>query len=595
MLKPTGIRVATAVALTLAASAAHRTAAQVAPAGDCPRISFVYVANSSIFDLTDPNLEGRFGWAYRAANALHVRTREPVIRRELLFGPGDCFDEYMLEESERLLRNYDFLSRVDIFGVPQEDGSYHVIVDTRDEWSTQVDVRVRMNGSLALEGVRLQETNLLGSGQTLGAFYFERDVARTYGLSYFTPQLLRTRWDLRADVGRTRAGTLVRTEVAHPFVGEVGHWAARQSFLRDDRHFDYILAGETGNDGAHLLVPVREQFFDLALIRRTRTRGSATVLGAALSHQSLGYPGAVEFVPTGDYERREPADSLQIGRVSRQMTPLRNIRIFGIVGQRNIWWVKRRGFDSLRGQQDVALGAEALLALGRSVQALETDDDLYLTASLYSGFEAGSLLLITRGHLDSRRNLDAPSGEAEWEDVFGEAEAFAYLRHHRIPGQTLFLRAAAAGAWNTRTPFQLTLGGERALRGYSPYQLPGGRRLVLNAENRVDLGWPLPQMFDLGVTVFADVGRVWPGDAPFGIASGWRAAAGAGLRGAFPAGSRTTYRIDVAWPVGGATRLGDARLLLSIGEILGIADQTGDLQFLRSRPERVAGNLLRLR
>jgi hypothetical protein len=48
-----------------------------------------------------------------------------------LFQPGDCFDPFLAEESERLLRGYNFLSEVDIFPVPLPDSTVQVIVDTR--------------------------------------------------------------------------------------------------------------------------------------------------------------------------------------------------------------------------------------------------------------------------------------------------------------------------------------------------------------------------------------------------------------------------------------------------------------------------------
>src|SRR5690606_14823480 len=92
-------------------------AATVRPdSSELGRISYVFIDNNSTFDTSDTGLDSRFGWAYRAANALHIPTREWVIRRELLFAPGSCYDPFLLEESERLLRSYGFLSRVDVFG-----------------------------------------------------------------------------------------------------------------------------------------------------------------------------------------------------------------------------------------------------------------------------------------------------------------------------------------------------------------------------------------------------------------------------------------------------------------------------------------------
>src|SRR5690606_35300015 len=170
-----------------------------------------------------------------------VRTREDVIRREILVRPGDCYDPAMLEESERLLRGLDFLSRVDVFGLRQPDSTWHVIVDTQDEWSTRVDVRLALDDGLDFRGVRIGEFNVLGTGREVEFFLLERDANREYGVGYATPQLLGTRWDLDFSFGRTRAGSFARQSLAYPFVGEVGRWAARQGFRRDDRFFDYVI------------------------------------------------------------------------------------------------------------------------------------------------------------------------------------------------------------------------------------------------------------------------------------------------------------------------------------------------------------------
>ena len=240
--------------LLCAAPAAAQTAP--APCATGP-ISYIFIDNHSVFDTSDPDLSPRFGWAYRTANALHVRTREHTILRELLFEPGECYDPFMISESERLLRSYRFLARVDVFGVPQPDGSWHVVVDTQDEWSTRPDVRFSTDDGFQFEGVRLEEVNLLGRGQTLGVHYFERDAAREYGLRYFSPQLFGTRWDLTTELAKSRAGTRAHVEIEYPFVAEVSRWAGRQSFLRDDRHFDYMLPRPDGGID-HVLLPMRE-------------------------------------------------------------------------------------------------------------------------------------------------------------------------------------------------------------------------------------------------------------------------------------------------------------------------------------------------
>lgn len=581
-----------AFALLFLLAAAAPLAAQSVPE-PCATgpISYVFIDNHSVFNTGDPDLDPRFDWVYRAANALHVRTRERVILRELLFSAGDCYDPFMLSETERILRSYGFLARVDVFGVPQPDGSWHVIVDTQDDWSTRLDVRVSTDDGFQFEGIGLDEVNLLGTGQTIELYHFERQAARDYGIRYSTPQLLGTRWDADVELARTRAGTRTAVEIAYPFVGEVSRWAGRQSFLRDDRHFDYLLPHqEEGTD--HVLQPLRESFFDLAVMRRVGTEGATTLIGGGLSFHKMTYPGAALFVADGDFEDRVPAADSLDSELGQQRSEINSIRVSALLGQRNVWYEQKRGLDSMRGEEDVRLGAEATLSLGRSLPQFEVDDDLTATLAVYSGIEVGDALVILRARGDGRRDLRADIDTEEWRDVYAQAELLTYLQTRQLRDHTIMLRFAAGGAWNTVTPFQLTLGGPRGVRGYRRERFPGGRRIVGTIEDRIYFGWPFRDVADVGGTLFVDAGRVWEGDAPFGTESDWRASAGLGLRASFPAGSRSVARFDFAWPLEPGVGLGDFRLIVSLGEIIGLSADPTDRQLLRSRREAVAGQLL---
>jgi hemolysin activation/secretion protein len=133
-----------------------------------------------------------------------------------------------------------------------------------------------------------------------------------------------------------------------------------------------------------------------------------------------------------------------------------------------------------------------------------------------------------------------------------------------------------------RVPFQLTLGSETGLRGYPAYLDPGARRVVASLEQRHYVGWPLPDLFDLGGVAFLDVGRIWAGDARFGTSSPVRADVGLGLRLAFPPGSRRTLRLDVGVPVQHGLSARNVGLSIGIGQLTGIGAAGRDPQLLRS-------------
>ncbi len=586
-------RGAKVAAATLVCAFATPLAAQVPQPCPAGRIDFIFIDTRSIFDADDPALDARVQWAYRAANLLHVSTRESTVQRELLFAPGDCYDPFLLSESERLLRNFGVFARVDVFGVPQPDGNWHVIVGTRDEWSTQLDVRLRFDNGIQLEGVRLFEKNLLGHARTFGAFYFERDVTRDYGLAYSSPQMFRTRWDGSVAAGKTRAGSFVRSELAYPFLGEIGRTAGRIAFRREEQFFDYIFVDDPQLGSPHVLLPFRDEIFDASVVRRLGERGRTLLLGGSLTVEQLTFPGLLQVAPAGNFDDRVPADSMQNAAVSPQRNERENVRLSVLFGYQDIEWVKRRGLDSMRGEQDLRIGSEFGLVLGRTLSEREGGHDWLMAGTGYVGFHAFGGFWAGRARADARRS--ARSADPSWDDVLLDGELLAYFRRAALPRHTLVLRAAAAAAWHETTPFQLTLGGERSVRGYDLERFPGGRRVVFSIEDRIFVGWPWRDLFDTGLTVFADVGRTFPGDAPFGSDSGWRSAAGFGIRSSFPAGGRTTYRLDFAWPLDGSTRLGDVRLRFSVGEVLGIGQREIDPQLARARPAIIGGRLFDVR
>lgn len=546
------------------------------------RISSIFIDNHSVFDLTSSDLNERLAWAYRVANRLHSRTRESVIRRELLFEEGDCYDLERLRDSERLLRSLVFIADVDVFGLRQADGTVHVIVDTQDEWSTRVQPRVRGSG---LTGLRVREDNLFGSGQQVGAFYVDDREQQVFGLSYRTPQLLGTRVDGSLEAGRTPVGYLLAESVRYPFVGEVGRWAVTHAALRHDRYFEYIVPGPEGRVAAWY--PERRQSVELGAGYRWGSRGyDRTMLGLALAGEWLAYPSAPryaddELAGTGAVPPPLEKDSIS------------SVRAVLMTGQRNVYYVRRRALDTVDGTEDVRLGVEADIAIGPSLPGISKDRDLALDLGLFAASEplSGVLTGVTVT-AEARRSYDAPAAEPEWTDVFARLDGWAYWRPAPESRQTLVLSLAAAGGWHDRVPFQLTMGERTGLRGYADHAYAGGRRVIASAEHRTLLGWPLPDLFDLAGVAFADVGRIWAGDASFGEDSPLLAGVGLGLRLAFPPGSRQTLRLDVAVPMTGDLGLRDVQISLGMGQVVGrrISDQQRQL----ARSSRAGPSLMLL-
>ena len=105
---------------------------------------------------------------------------------------------------------------------------------------------------------------------------------------------------------------------------------------------------------------------------------------------------------------------------------------------------------------------------------------------------------------------------------------------------------------------------------------------MASIEHRRYLGWPLPDLFDLGAVAFLDAGKIWAGDAPFGMESPVRATVGVGIRAAFPAGSRQTFRADFGIPLRGIAGNRGFVVSVGIGQVIGRRVTAPDPQILRS-------------
>jgi len=557
------------------APAAARSAAFLCPDG---AISQIFIDNNSVFAVGDPDLDPRFNWAYRMANRLHIRTRESVIRRELVIREGDCYNPDQLEDSERILRSAAYIADADVFAVRQADGTYHVIVETRDEWSTRLEPQLESGGA-ALTGLELREDNLLGRGQSVSAFIRESQGQRVYGAAYGTGQLFGTPLDGELSLARTPVGVAVVERVTWPFRGEGGRWAFRQQFEHLERNFEYFVADPFDGGLERRFFPEERTTFDVGTVLRLGRRGNLTLIGVALAGEIIAYPD--DTLRADDRENPIPTWMLPGAGVVPGLDSISNVRAVFLLGKRNVFFDRRRALDAVRGAEDVRLGFDAEIGIGRSLPTFSDDDDLAVELGVSAaGDLPGGVLAGTRFVLEGKRDVGDDS--REWRDIFGQLDAWAYWRPGEESRHTFVASIRAAGGWQTTVPFQLTLGHRSGLRGYPRHIYAGERRAVATLEHRAYLGWPYPRLFDVGTAVFVDAGRTWNGGDPFGEDSPIQVAAGAGLRIAFPPGSRQTYRLDLAFPVSPGFRPGSVQVSFGVGQAVGRGAIRDDSQITRS-------------
>ncbi len=567
-------------------------------------VSRILIDNQPIFD---PG-PGALRWARRLADFLHIDTRPDFIARELLFEESDCPDDFLLEESERLLREHRFISSAEVSAVPLPDGTRQVEVTTRDEWTTKIQIDMAVDDGIQFEGASLVEENVLGRGHLFGAFLQQRKQRRDYGIALESARLAGTRLDGRLNAGRTRAGRFGEAMLVYPFVGEVGHVAGKLRIYSRESLFPYVLNPDLGY--SYAVLPELLQRIEATQAFRFGEPGGLSLLGLGITREILrfkGYPGSASLVRGLDFGNLLD-DKPGVGaRLARQIRGYDLTRVNLLLARRMVHFETRRGLDAVSGEQsvqqglDVALTVAPRLPIGRwlgssddTASSAPSDpaplaSDVVARFSLFGGVGSESAVLFVDAQAEGRRARFEDEAEGRWRDVYAEADLLAYWQPGIAVAKTLVARASASGGWRTVTPFQLTLGGRDVVRGYKEEDFPAGRRVVTSLENRVDLRWPAPSLIDLGLTFFADAGKAWAGDVPFGMDTGWKTSVGAGLRIGFPVGSARVTRIDVAWPVGANSGRGPV-LRVGTGDFIGLVRGFADAQMTRSRRSGVSGD-----
>ena len=561
----------------------------------CPegRVTAIFIDNHDIFDPATLPEAGRLRWAYRLANSLHLATRERFIARELLFREGDCLEPADVQESARILRQYRFIARADVFSIRQPDGTQHVVVDTRDEWSTKLTAHVRVEDQLQFDGVSAFEENFLGRGIALGLFAVDRDAQRDLGVSLELPHVSRLGLDTRFVANRTRVGTGFEEAVVYPFDEEAGATAFRQSVSHRDDLFAYALSEDP--EFSHVTVPLEVDAFEVSGAKRFGEPGGLFLVGGGLSYEHVVVDGSdgIEGVRNEDFSAREGVGAEYTDPVVAQLDSREALRLNVFLGIRRLRFETRRGFDAVDGVQDLPVGSEVLFSMGRTIGGGGgvRPGDLFSQIELLRGGVGSRQVHVLTMSVEGRLEDPLPGAARTWRDVLLEGHGFFYLGGAGPRRQTLVLRGSVHAGWRATSPFQLTLGGPDGVRGYTEHELPGGRRAVISIEDRIRVSF-LPDLVDLGVTLFGDVGQVWSGGAPFGIDSGWRGALGAGVRWGFPPGSSTVIRADVAFPLGPEASSRRPVFRITAGELLGVLNEFRSVQLQRARRSGIRGRYI---
>lgn len=518
------MRVARTLGITAFAVVTARAGAQTA------RCNGEIISDVSIVTLGPYEELGTRWWEapLRFATSLHTTTRPGVVRRFLIVKPGRPCIELERAESERILRAQPYLADARIAVIPDRAGTVALLVETRDELTPVLGVST---SGARIKALKLGEGNLLGTGTYLVGEWRDGTSRDTYAIHGIDHQFLGRHYVFAGSYARRDHDMADwNTDLTHPFFTDQQRFAWRASAGGIRELFEFRRP-----DAERVPFAFERRFVDLGAVVRIGLPGRLSLFGVSFSQEEdtpFLPPTAIDGVAY---------DSLLARHAGR-----RHARVNALWGLRNVRFQRVERFDGLTAAQDIRLGFQLGTLIGRSLSILNTtDDDYLLAADLYGamGGESGIVMLTARG--EGRQNYDVN----RWDGILGSAR-LAGIR--RVSSRhTMTASLDWSGGWRQRIPFQLTLGSAPGgVRGYRRSEEGGARRAVARFEDRWYVGQMLHQA-DVGVAVFGDAGRVWKGDAPYGVDTPVRYAAGVSVLAAIPPRSKRTWRLDLAVPMRG--------------------------------------------
>lgn len=472
----------------------------------------------------------RVPYLTKIVSTIHVTTNTEVIRRFLLLGEGDTCNELRRSESERILRAQPFIAEASVNVLPDSLGGVELDVRTTDEVALVFSGAVG-KGSPPLRLLKLGNANIAGEGIYFAGDWRTGGVFRDgYGGRFVDNQLLGQPYTFTANAQRNPLGSEWQSDIAHPFYTDIQPLAWRARAGTTDDYVQFM------NDinSSHALRVIRS-YFDAGGIVRVGPPGRLSLFGASISGDDER-PGDEQILVTN--KGFAPDTSTQL---LNRYESHRIARVNALWGIRDIGFARVRGFDALTATQDMPVGFQLGTMFGRTLAVLGSrDDDIFMAGDMYVGAVGRNNALRFQLEGEGRRSND----DGQWDGILTTARAVEYFKPST--DNTLTASLEFSGGWRQRLPFALTLSDrDGGVRGYAGSNTPGGQRLVGRLEDRLFTGRPF-NLADVGIGVFADAGRLWAGDVPYGVNTPVRQSVGISLLGTVPPGSARMWRIDLA-------------------------------------------------
>ncbi len=465
----------------------------------------------------------------RIANAVHVKTRSSVVRRELLFAVGEPLDSALVAETARNLRALGLFRDVRIDTV-RVNGRLAAVVETADGWTTQLQLNMRFTAGTFTWGAGLIERNFLGTATVAGITYRKEPDRTAFTILGSSERALGSRVAVRGLFDNLSDGTRGAWGVGIPYRAFVD----RRSFVYD------------GYAGDERVLQYRDGVVSDTLQRRSFIQAGqiSTAPVAETSHYlRLGLAGQI---------RREEYIA---GRDTASLVPDTLTAAVGAFAE----WAQARfrivtHYNGFAREFDLDLSSRIFLSTWVAPSAFGYErTGLGAALDLQTGISFGPNFALLEGRangLFTSAGLDS-----------GRVWVGLTLAARPIPKNATVFHFEAGAQENTPPGTEFDLGHGAGPRLFGPFAFTGTRAIWGALEHRAFLIDEILGLLGIGVAAFVDYGGAWYTDQSARLGGD----IGVGLRiGATRATGPSVGRIDFGYRFGDGTE--GKRWAMSFGQ-----------------------------
>jgi outer membrane protein assembly factor BamA len=482
-------------------------------------------------DVFDPSHSEFRLWPFKIANGLHVKTRKSFVKNELLLQEGDILDQDLLQESERNLRRFAFLTDVSLKVVPISENEADLIVQTEDQWTTNLKLSFGTAGGERVWDFGIEESNFLGLGKQVSIQHSRSPEREGISGGFHDPRFFGTRHELDLRTADFSDGHAHSISFDRPFYSQDARWSYNLHST-GSKKLQHLYFEGTDAYAAESI----QNSAGVSITRGWGERHKRTYFGFSIGYLEDLYPSS-QIIDQEAFHELEKTGS----------TEFQDKELFTAGMGLNVDHQEFEKFyylDRFGRTEDLPVGFRS--AAGFSFSNNQSGFDFWTLD--YNGrysFARPRKYFVAAAHATWRReNNEWNHGIINLSTKYFHQNKNLNFRLFRVPNYTFALNFQGDFTFRLDNPYQLSLGESEGLRGYDYKAFNGNHRLLMNVENRIVTPWE-NRFIGIGVAQFSDAGYVWSeGYGKVGVSTG------IGLRIAFKKYGRTKLiRIDYAYPL----------------------------------------------